>query len=161
MGKIFKGRYFPRGKFLDAFTGYHPSYAWRSILSARDIVQKGAAWVIGNGRRVRIWKDKWVSPQFNSALCNPVRVLHEDATVNELFVADSRVSNKTLIGQNFLPLDALDIVNIPLPSSDIDDILFWPGEKNGEYFVRPAHHFLCNEKIVSQLGPSSPHYDRL
>jgi hypothetical protein len=50
-------------------------------------------------------------------------VLHEDATVNELFVADRRVWNKTLIGQIFLPLDALDIVNFPLPSSDIDDIL--------------------------------------
>jgi hypothetical protein len=36
MGKIFKGRYFPRGKLLYASTGYQPNYAWRCILSARD-----------------------------------------------------------------------------------------------------------------------------
>jgi hypothetical protein len=63
-----------------------------------------------------------------------------------LIDADRRVWNKTLIGQIFRPLDALDIVNISLSSKDTDDILFWPGEKNDKYSVRSAHHFLCHKK---------------
>ncbi|GAU21787.1 hypothetical protein TSUD_329120, partial [Trifolium subterraneum] len=50
--KIMKSRYYPRGIFLCAKEGYQPSYAWRSILSARDIVTKGGVWKIGNGRKV-------------------------------------------------------------------------------------------------------------
>ncbi|KAK2367270.1 hypothetical protein QL285_080574 [Trifolium repens] len=78
MGKIFKGRYIPKGKFLDASTLVISLtiYAWRSILSARDIVKKGAYWVICNVRGVIIWKDKWVPSQFNFAICSLVRVLH-------------------------------------------------------------------------------------
>lgn len=36
LDKIFKGGYFPNCSFLEASTGHQPSYAWRSILSARD-----------------------------------------------------------------------------------------------------------------------------
>ncbi|XP_058741794.1 uncharacterized mitochondrial protein AtMg00310-like [Vicia villosa] len=36
--KVFKGRYYPRGTIEDCSTGFAPSYAWRSILSARSMV---------------------------------------------------------------------------------------------------------------------------
>jgi hypothetical protein len=37
---------------------------------------------------------------------------------------------KIFIGQIFLPSDdALEIVNIPIPSRDTDDILFWSGRR--------------------------------
>jgi hypothetical protein len=67
--------------------GYQPSYAWRNIVSARD-VEKGVVWVIDNGRKVRIWKERWVSPRSNSTIFNPMRMLYEEALVKELFVAD-------------------------------------------------------------------------
>jgi hypothetical protein len=161
MGRICKSRYFPRANLLDAPECYQPSYAWRSILSARDVVQKGVAWVIGNGRKVRIWKDRWVSPQSNSTIFSPVRLLHEDALVKELFVADSRMWNTNLIYQIFLPSEAHDIVNIPLTSSESDDFLFWSGERHGEYSVRSDHHLLCNEKVLNQSGLSSSLWDNL
>jgi hypothetical protein len=161
MGRIFKSRYFPRGQFLEASVGYQPSYAWRSILSARDIVQKGAAWIIGNGRKVRIWKDNWVPPHLHATVFSPVRGIQEEATVNELIIDDIRMWDRRLLNQIFLPMEAQAIANIPLPSSDREDILFWPGEKSGEYSVRSAHHFLSNEKVVNQPGPSLLPWDKL
>jgi len=47
MGKVFKARYYPRGNFMEANTGYLPSYAWRSMLSARVVVAKGCRWRYG------------------------------------------------------------------------------------------------------------------
>jgi hypothetical protein len=40
MGRIFKSRYFLRSNFLEASIGYQPSYAWRSIFTARELVHK-------------------------------------------------------------------------------------------------------------------------
>lgn len=57
MGKVFKSRYHPRVSFMDAKVGYMPSYAWRSIMSARVVIEKGGKWWIGNDETTKIWKD--------------------------------------------------------------------------------------------------------
>lgn len=58
MQRVFKSRYFPRTSITDAKLGYTPSYAWRSILSTKDLVEVGTCWRIGNGQKVTIMKDK-------------------------------------------------------------------------------------------------------
>ena len=57
---VFKSKYFPNYEFVDASLGRNPSFAWRSIMAAQDIVQKGRRWQVGNGRSIMIWKDKWL-----------------------------------------------------------------------------------------------------
>lgn len=42
---------------MDAKVGYMPSYAWRSIMSARVVIEKGGKWWIGNDETTKIWKD--------------------------------------------------------------------------------------------------------
>ncbi|XP_058784603.1 uncharacterized mitochondrial protein AtMg00310-like [Vicia villosa] len=42
MERFFKGRYYPRCSIADTGTGFNPSYAWRSILSLRELVLNGA-----------------------------------------------------------------------------------------------------------------------
>ncbi|GKA05380.1 reverse transcriptase [Tanacetum coccineum] len=58
--RILKARYFPRSCFLDARIGYKPSFIWRSLCSARDIICKGQKWNVGNGKQVSIWDDYWL-----------------------------------------------------------------------------------------------------
>ncbi|XP_058774618.1 uncharacterized protein LOC131648901 [Vicia villosa] len=57
---FFKRRYFPRCSIVDAMPGFNPSYAWRSILSSRELVLNGSRWRIGNGEKVRINSDRWI-----------------------------------------------------------------------------------------------------
>ena len=33
---------------------------WRSLLAARETIERGSRWIIGNGKRVNIWKDRWI-----------------------------------------------------------------------------------------------------
>ena len=47
--RVFKARFFPSGTILDAKDSVSASYAWRSILKGRDVIQKGALWRVGNG----------------------------------------------------------------------------------------------------------------
>ena len=42
--RIYKARYFLTIEFLEAEMGHNPSYVWRSLLSAREIVLAGSRW---------------------------------------------------------------------------------------------------------------------
>lgn len=42
-------KYFAKVPFLQAELGKRPSYAWRSILVAKEIIVRGSRWNVGNG----------------------------------------------------------------------------------------------------------------
>ena len=44
----------PMGIFLLAELGHHPSYAWRSILAAQDVVKRCHRWQVGNRQLIDI-----------------------------------------------------------------------------------------------------------
>lgn len=39
--RVFKVKYFPNYDFAQANLGRHPSYTWRSIITAQEVVKKG------------------------------------------------------------------------------------------------------------------------
>jgi hypothetical protein len=47
--RILQAKYYPIKSILEASVGRRPSIAWRSIMFARSILQKGLAWQVGNG----------------------------------------------------------------------------------------------------------------
>jgi hypothetical protein len=55
--RIIKAKYFPNGSFLKEKLGSKPSFAWRSIYRARDLLEAGLFWRIGNIKDVCIWGD--------------------------------------------------------------------------------------------------------
>ena len=48
--RVYKSRYFSNWSFLDAELGRNPSYVWRSLLAARDVIIEGSKWKVGDGR---------------------------------------------------------------------------------------------------------------
>lgn len=53
-----KAEYFPTSDFLSAKLRNNASYIWRSSMVARNLLEEGLLWKIGNGELVRIWQDK-------------------------------------------------------------------------------------------------------
>ena len=51
-------KYFPSCDFVEASMGCQPSYAWRSIMAAQHLVQRGVRWQVGDGKMIKIWRDK-------------------------------------------------------------------------------------------------------
>ena len=61
--RVFKARFFLDCSILEANPSINGSYAWKSILSTRDVVRKGMVWRIGDGKKVSLKEDKWLSDQ--------------------------------------------------------------------------------------------------
>lgn len=52
--QILKAKYFPRSFFLEGSLGNKPSFAWRSILNARQLLNQGLVWRVGDGRSIKV-----------------------------------------------------------------------------------------------------------
>ncbi len=52
--RVFKAKFFPHGTILDCHTTTRGSYAWQSILKARQVIARGAVWRVGNGQSINI-----------------------------------------------------------------------------------------------------------
>ena len=141
--RVFKAKYFPTGTVFDAKVG-SGSYALKSILKARKVIQLGARWRIGDGSSVKIFKDSWLPNVHSGRVLSPVFVLSEDATVDRLLDSKSQWWNTNLVDTIFIPSEAQKIKSIPVCHFAQKDFLFWPLSRTGMYQVRSGYHLLCD-----------------
>ena len=59
--QVYKSRYFPNCSFMDAEVGSNPSYVWRSLLGARDLIKEGSKWQVGDGTYINVSTHKWLT----------------------------------------------------------------------------------------------------
>ena len=46
---------------MDAEVGSNPSYVWRSLLGARDLIKEGSKWQVGDGTYINVSTHKWLT----------------------------------------------------------------------------------------------------
>lgn len=83
VGRVFKSRYFPNCSLANSSVGFCPSYAWRSIRSARELVQRGTRWRIGNGDSVKVLSDNWLPNSLGFWVVGAARGVDQNTTVGE------------------------------------------------------------------------------
>jgi ribonuclease HI len=154
VGQILRAKYFPRVSFQEAKLGSRPSYAWRSLMAARELFLDGLCWRIGNGTSVSIWHDKWLPCPSTFKVQSPCRELPEDALVSDLMDPSTGEWNKMLLGRIFWAEEAEVIGNLPLSRYRHPDKLVWRATKSGMFTVRSAYH-LEKERRVLQYGAGS------
>ncbi|XP_030936458.1 uncharacterized protein LOC115961661 [Quercus lobata] len=82
--RVFKARFFPDCSILEAQASSSGSYAWKSIINARDVIRKGMVWHIGTGEAVRIKEDRWLPGSTNCSVLLPLPSLAPDVKVSSL-----------------------------------------------------------------------------
>ena len=56
--RVFKAKYFPRGSIFEA-SASSGSYAWQSILKARNVISAGMRRRLGDGKSIKFYNENW------------------------------------------------------------------------------------------------------
>ena len=146
---------------MDAELGHNPSFVWRSLLAAREVVRVGSMWKIGDGQSVKVTSNKWLP---HPALFKPVA----DTTlkVEDVIHHDSMQWNRPLIQATIMQATQDDILRIQLSTTRTRDKLYWNENKAQQFTVKTAYHVairLHQEEGVehSRVGEEKKFWSRI
>ena len=136
--KVFRAKYFQSGNIFDAKESSRCSFAWRSILQAREGVLRGARWRLGNGKDISIWQHHWLPSEGGGCVLSHQQDQSFQA-VQDLFMPSSRRWNEEQIDVNFYTWEAAVIKGIHVSQAVDLDMLVWPLTSDGMYSVRSVY----------------------
>ncbi|XP_010468779.1 PREDICTED: uncharacterized protein LOC104748899 [Camelina sativa] len=129
--RVFKGRYYRNSNPMDPICSYSPSYVWRSIVSARSLVNKGLIIRVGSGDSISIWTDPWIPAQSPRPAVSKGPLQDPSLKISHLIDRQSNFWRLDMLFEHFPPEEAVLIRAIPLGSSQTDDSLGWHFTKLG------------------------------
>ncbi|KAL8531941.1 hypothetical protein ACS0TY_008519 [Phlomoides rotata] len=116
--KVFCAKYFPHEDLLTASLGNSPSYTWRSICRAQDLVPRGTRWKIGDDSGVNVWRQHWLNEDDNFCVNSEAIVGYEDLCVSDFIIPGSRKLNIVALQGFFLQSDFSIILRTPIAPTD-------------------------------------------
>lgn len=106
---------------------------------ARETVEMGSRWCVGNGRTVEIWWDRWIPTLDNFKVISPQGLNVELVKVAQLIDRDTRMWKLDLIKKTFFSHEAEVILGMPLSPRMLKDSLIWAWSKNDDFIVKSAY----------------------
>lgn len=112
--RIMKAKYFLNCSILEAGLGSKPSFAWRSIHSAGDLMKDRLIWRIGDDSCVQIWGEKWVPLPQTFKIQSPPTILLADEHVHRLIDQATKWWNTLLLTYIFNKEEIHAITSLPI-----------------------------------------------
>ena len=122
LSKVLKARYYPKTTLFNCEIKGNASWIWKSLMSAREVVQCGARKQIGNGNNTRIWEDAWLLEGKGGKIESTKPPGCNITTVSEL-IANFRWKS-TLIFRLFSSHEAAHILKTPISLTGRPDCYF-------------------------------------
>lgn len=154
VAQVMKAKYYQGVSFLESNLGSHASFAWRSIWKAKELLQEGMVWRVGDGTSINIWGDRWIPSPTTYSIQSPACVLPPDAKVSCLMEREKRSWNVSLLKTLFSKEETEAICSILLCPGQQPDVKIWAGTKSGEFTVKSAYH-LAREILARGEGGCS------
>ncbi|KAH1129314.1 hypothetical protein J1N35_000692 [Gossypium stocksii] len=125
--RVMKAKYYPKGDFMSSGLESYPSFTWRSVWGARQLLMEGMGWRIGNVESVNIWNDKWLPrPGIGSIMCQNIDIRY--SKVANLINKETNTWKHEVLNTLYGKEQVKAIVSIPLVSSSMPDVPVWRGD---------------------------------
>ena len=154
--QVFKAQFFPNCSILDAKESKSGSYAWISIIRARDVIRKGMVWRIGTREAIRIKDDRWLPRCANCSVISPLPSLDPDVKVSTLIDQDTIAWKTKAVQQLFLPHEAKIIFGIPLSIRCPTNRIILAHTPSSMFTTCSAYKLLVSCDASSTAGGSNP-----
>ena len=118
--RVYRARYFPNCSFMFVELGNNPSFVWRSLLVARDLIREGSRWQVGDGRSIGVFTHPWLT---HTPV--PLNDAPPDMKVCKLIDKDSRQWDQGKIDAMFSPQTRNEIMSLPLKNLNSHDSVCW------------------------------------
>ena len=107
--RVYKACYFPKSSFMDVDLGANPSFVWRSLLEARELIRAGTTWTVGDGHSISVMDHRCLThpPQFRPDANTNMKVIN-------LIDHRTRQWNSPLLHTTFLQSTMEDIQRIKI-----------------------------------------------
>ncbi|XP_056864269.1 uncharacterized protein LOC130511351 [Raphanus sativus] len=147
---VLKGRYYRHISPMEVKKSNSPSYGWRSILAAQDLLREGLRKTIGSGYNTRFWCDPWI-PTIPARPAIDIGVYRDrDLFVNQLIDQTSKQWRPEMLEALIDPGDITLIQNIRPSHSFRDDGYCWIHTKTGQYTVKSGYKLATQMKEEKQ-----------
>ena len=152
--------------FLNAPQGTIPTYAWRSILYARELLRGGLKRIIGNGEQTNVWVDKWLLNGQNRRPMNIHSLIDIQLKVSQLIDPLTRNWNLKML-RDLFPRTNIQLILQQRHVLTNEDSFCCVGTNFGLYIVksgytrssRETYHDLFKE--VEVCPSVNPLYDKI
>ncbi|KAL8158305.1 hypothetical protein AgCh_002851 [Apium graveolens] len=124
VSRLMQDRYYPKGDFLNATVGPNPSFMWRSIMAAQDLVRQGCRKRIGDGMSTRVWRVPWLPDSRDGCLITEMPIELEEATVAGLMDESGLKWDEDILQDLCNERDRELILQIPIPVQNREDNWF-------------------------------------
>ena len=139
MVQTLKSKYFPNSSFMDAKVSPNASFTWGSILSARDVIERGAKKVVGSGTSIDIWRDPWIPSLPNFRVLPRQGIPSEAPRLASELMHDGKW-NSEVLSIHFSTWEVDAISRIPVANYACEDRWSWHYTRHGDLSVRSAYH---------------------
>lgn len=142
---LMKARYYPRSNFLNAEMGNNPSYIWRSILEAQDVIRQGMRRKIGDGNSTMVWQVPWLPCVQNGFMTSERNAQLEHITVAQLMTDDQMKWDEDILGDICNERDRNLIKQVHILMRKHDDSWYWLFDDSGRFTVRSCYRKIKGE----------------
>ena len=149
--RFLKAIYFPNHSFFEARKKKGMSWIWASILQGRDFLQSHGRWIIGDGKSVRIWQDKWLPDN----ILLPAPINDDDSRVSTLIDSSGKKWDVTMLRQKLPPQAAIQTIQLPISIMGAPDRFIWPHNTDGSYSVKTGYHIANESNQYNADRPST------
>lgn len=131
---------------------------WKHISSYQEAFFQHVSFKIGNGCKVKFWKDKWLD---NTSLQALYPSLYQIASNKECFVNQCRINNvwSPLFRRNFNDWELNDLFSLLSTLADYrteelhSDKMVWGNSKEGQYTVKGNYYLMCSQNGLLNNWP--------